>query len=76
MTDFAGLLPVAHEAVRLAREIMTTRRPGVLTAKGERDMATEVDYAVEEQVRAFLDRETPTSVSWVRREAGAVHPVA
>ncbi|NUT02999.1 MAG: inositol monophosphatase, partial [Hamadaea sp.] len=33
---------------------MRTRLPGVLTAKGDRDMASEVDYAVERAVRSFL----------------------
>ncbi|RZU50946.1 myo-inositol-1(or 4)-monophosphatase [Krasilnikovia cinnamomea] len=59
MTDYADLLPIAHRAVDLAHEIMTTMQPGVLTAKGERDMASEVDYAIEEQVRAFLSQKTP-----------------
>ncbi|GIF06253.1 inositol monophosphatase family protein [Actinoplanes siamensis] len=59
MTDYAGLLPIAHQAVDLARDIMRTMQPGALTAKGDRDMASEVDYAIEEQVRAFLAEQTP-----------------
>ncbi|MBO3741700.1 inositol monophosphatase family protein [Actinoplanes flavus] len=59
MTDYADLLPIAHQAVDLAQRIMRTMQPGVLTAKGDRDMASEVDYAIEEQVRAFLAEQTP-----------------
>jgi myo-inositol-1(or 4)-monophosphatase len=59
MTDYAELLVVAHQAVDLARSIMRSTQPGILTAKGDRDMASEVDFAVEEQVRAFLTDRTP-----------------
>lgn len=59
MTDYTDLLPVAHQAVNLARKIMRTMQPGVLTAKGDRDMASEVDYAIEDQVRTFLAEHTP-----------------
>ena len=54
MTDYAALIRVAHQAVGLASSIMRGLPPGVLTAKGDRDMASGVDFAVEEQVRAFL----------------------
>src|SRR4051812_29046097 len=59
MTDFADLLPIAHQAVDLASTTMRTMQPGVLTTKGDRDMASEVDYAIEAQVRAFLAERTP-----------------
>ncbi|GIF44409.1 inositol monophosphatase family protein [Actinoplanes xinjiangensis] len=59
MTDYADLLPIAHQAVDLAHNVMRTMQPGALTAKGDRDMASEVDYAIEEQVRAFLADQTP-----------------
>ncbi|HLU70668.1 MAG TPA: inositol monophosphatase family protein [Nonomuraea sp.] len=53
------LLPIAERAATIAADLIRTRVPGVVTAKGDRDMATEVDYAVEEAVREFLTRETP-----------------
>ncbi|WP_199513320.1 inositol monophosphatase family protein [Nucisporomicrobium flavum] len=59
MTDYADLLPIAHQAVDLSRDMMRTMQPGTLTAKGDRDMASEVDYAIEERVRAFLAEKTP-----------------
>ncbi|GAA1696928.1 hypothetical protein GCM10009733_110250 [Nonomuraea maheshkhaliensis] len=56
--DARTLLPIAERAVSIASEIIRTNAPGVITAKGDRDMATEVDYAVERAVREFLSRET------------------
>lgn len=41
--DARPLLPIAEQAVTLAGHIITTKLPGVVTAKGDRDMATEVD---------------------------------
>jgi myo-inositol-1(or 4)-monophosphatase len=55
----ASLLPVALEAVTLAGDLIRARRPGTLTAKGDRDMASELDYAVERAVRAHLRERTP-----------------
>lgn len=70
MTEYAGLLPVAHRAVDIARDIMRTMQPGALTAKGDRDMASEVDYAIEEQVRDFLARRTP-DIGFLGEENGS-----
>ncbi|MEU4557438.1 inositol monophosphatase family protein [Actinoplanes sp. NPDC023936] len=69
MTDYTDLLPVAHQAVDLARDIMRTMQPGLLTTKGERDMASEVDYAIEDRVRAFLAERTP-EVGFLGEENG------
>ncbi|WP_157249011.1 inositol monophosphatase family protein [Nonomuraea typhae] len=67
--DTRTLLPIAERAVTLASEIIKTRLPGMVTSKGDRDMATEVDYAVEEAVREFLGRETP-EISFLGEEEG------
>ncbi|MCW2948918.1 MAG: inositol monophosphatase [Actinoallomurus sp.] len=58
-TSTGALLTVALEAVTIARELMRSRAPGLLTAKGDRDMATELDYAIERAVRAHLRDRTP-----------------
>ncbi|MDA2810163.1 inositol monophosphatase [Nocardiopsis sp. RSe5-2] len=55
----ADLLPVAREAAALARRIIADRAPRSVSAKGDRDMVTDVDLAVEEALRDFLGRETP-----------------
>lgn len=59
MSEYADLLPIAHQAVDIARDMMRTMQPGVLTAKGDRDMASEVDYAIENRIRDFLAQHTP-----------------
>ena len=60
MTDApAALLAVALEAAEIASDLVRTRVPGLLTAKGDRDMASEVDYAVERAVRDYLKQRTP-----------------
>ncbi|MFI6506491.1 inositol monophosphatase family protein [Streptosporangium sp. NPDC050855] len=68
--DARALLPIAEQAVTIAAEIVKSRLPGIVTAKGDRDMATEVDYAVERAVRDFLSRETP-EIGFVGEEEGA-----
>ncbi|XRQ07372.1 inositol monophosphatase family protein [Actinomadura welshii] len=55
----AALLPVALRAAEIASDLVRTRVPGLLTAKGDRDMASEVDYAVERAVRDYLKERTP-----------------
>lgn len=58
-TSFEELLPVAHEAVTIASDLTRTCGPGPITAKGDRDMATGLDYAIERAVRAYLHERTP-----------------
>ncbi|MEO3889627.1 inositol monophosphatase family protein [Nonomuraea sp. B5E05] len=67
--DARSLLPIGEQAVQIASEIIRTKAPGVVTAKGDRDMATEVDYAVEHAVREFLARETP-EIGFLGEEEG------
>ncbi|GHF33255.1 myo-inositol-1(or 4)-monophosphatase [Amycolatopsis bartoniae] len=59
MADHRALLPVAREAVAIAHRIVRARAPVSVRAKGDRDLVTDVDVAVEEAVRDFLTRETP-----------------
>ncbi|WP_433499072.1 inositol monophosphatase family protein [Sphaerimonospora sp. CA-214678] len=67
--DARALLPMAEQAVTIASHIVKTRLPGVVTAKGDRDMVTEVDYAVEHAVRDFLSEETP-EIGFLGEEEG------
>jgi myo-inositol-1(or 4)-monophosphatase len=69
VTDLLRLLAVATEAVALARDIVLSRKPGVVTAKGDRDMASEVDYAVEQALRKFLADRTP-EIGFLGEEEG------
>jgi myo-inositol-1(or 4)-monophosphatase len=59
MSDFEDLLPIASEAVDLGRRMFLRDAPGLITAKGDRDMASEVDYAIERTIDAFLRQRTP-----------------
>jgi myo-inositol-1(or 4)-monophosphatase len=59
MSDLSTLLPIAQAAVDAAAELVRTQQVGVLTPKGDRDYASEVDFAVERTVRDFLARQTP-----------------
>ncbi|MEV4216657.1 inositol monophosphatase family protein [Nonomuraea sp. NPDC049725] len=67
--DTRTLLPIAEQAVTVASEIVRTKLPGAVTAKGDRDMTTEVDYAVEQAVREFLMAETP-EIGFLGEEEG------
>lgn len=69
MTDYMQLLPVAMAAADQAQQLIMTRQAGRLTAKGERDMASEVDFAVERTLRTFLAQETP-NVGFLGEEEG------
>ncbi|MEW2357490.1 inositol monophosphatase family protein [Spirillospora sp. NPDC029432] len=65
------LLDVALGAAEVARGLMVSRGPGVVTAKGDRDMASEVDYAVERAVREFLRERTPEIAILGEEEGGS-----
>ncbi|GAA2798748.1 inositol monophosphatase family protein [Kribbella solani] len=69
--ELAELLKVAGAAVERGRAVTASRAPGELTSKGDRDMASEVDFAVEREVRAFLERETPEIGVLGEEEGGA-----
>ncbi|MDQ7805143.1 inositol monophosphatase family protein [Amycolatopsis sp. A133] len=59
MTEHAALLDVAREAVAKATEIVRSRPSFSVSAKGDRDLVTDVDTAVEDALREFLSAETP-----------------
>lgn len=67
------LLRTAIEAASLASERIREGAPGRLTAKGDRDYASEVDFAVEREVRAFLTSSTP-EIGLLGEEEGVSGP--
>lgn len=69
MSRPADLLGIAIEATALASELIRERLPGRLTPKGDRDYASEVDYAVERKLRKFLAEATP-SIGFLGEEEG------
>lgn len=71
MIDIDGALAIAERAVALGSDLALRRGPGQTTAKRDRDMVTELDLAIEAEVREFLARETP-EFGFLGEEGGAV----
>jgi myo-inositol-1(or 4)-monophosphatase len=69
MTDPRSLLPVAFQAADIAADMMRTRRPATVTEKHDRDLVSDVDLAIERQVRAHLAGATP-DVGFLGEEEG------
>jgi myo-inositol-1(or 4)-monophosphatase len=69
----AELLPLALEAVDQARSLILGGTPGVVRFKGDRDMVSELDQAVEDAVRMFLSRVTP-GIGLLGEEQGTTGP--
>src|SRR5581483_9494830 len=59
MIDINWLLSIAHRAVDLADRHFHDR-PATVSMKSDRDMVTEVDLAIEREVREYLAEQTPT----------------
>lgn len=69
MTDLRSLLGVACAALDQASALVTNMAVGAVQAKGDRDMVSEIDLAVEERVRTFLQKETP-EIGFLGEESG------
>jgi myo-inositol-1(or 4)-monophosphatase len=72
VTDLARLLEIAEGAVAVAADLVESREPGALHSKGDRDMASDTDIAVEQTVREHLAKVTP-EIAFLGEEEGA-HP--
>ncbi|MDT5029045.1 MAG: monophosphatase [Micromonosporaceae bacterium] len=64
-----NLLPVAARAVDTASAMMKMSKLGSVIAKGERDLVSDVDFAIERRVREFLAEQTP-DIGFVGEEDG------
>ncbi|MEU5297978.1 inositol monophosphatase family protein [Streptomyces umbrinus] len=73
MSDLRPLLEIACAAVDRAASLVGRMAVGEVRAKGDRDMVSEIDLAVEQQVRDFLSRETP-EVGFLGEEEGSTAP--
>ncbi|MEW2385433.1 inositol monophosphatase family protein [Micromonospora sp. NPDC047707] len=69
MSEYRDLLPIALEAMARATAAMRHRSPGALIVKGDRDPVSDLDYAIERDVRAFLREETP-EIGFLGEEEG------
>jgi myo-inositol-1(or 4)-monophosphatase len=71
--DDRQLLALAKQATSLAGELIRSRAPNVLTSKGDRDLTSDVDTAVEQLVRNFLRQHTP-DLGFLGEEGGGTDP--
>lgn len=69
MNDLAELVTIAQQAVGLGYDLVKNTTPTEIRLKGDRDVVTEVDLTVEQEVRAFLDRMTP-DIEFLGEEEG------
>lgn len=67
----AELHSIAVEAVDRATHVLHSRAPGEVTMKSDRNPATEVDYAIEREIRDFLLATAP-DVDFLGEEHGRV----
>ncbi|MEV0325440.1 inositol monophosphatase family protein [Micromonospora echinospora] len=70
VTSYRALFPIAAEAVAWAADIMRSRPPGTLTSKGDRDIASDLDYEIERGLRARLGTATP-DIGFLGEEEGS-----
>jgi myo-inositol-1(or 4)-monophosphatase len=57
--DRRQLVAIAKQVTALASELVRSKSPHMLTSKGDRDLTSDVDIAVEKFVRNFLRQHTP-----------------
>lgn len=69
MTSLANLLSIAVTAVDKASDLVRTQAPDQLTAKGDRDYASNVDFTVERALRQYLAQASP-EVAFLGEEEG------
>jgi myo-inositol-1(or 4)-monophosphatase len=73
--EYLRYLAIARGAIDIGRSLFLTyfgQRSGLdIFSKGERDFATSADLQIEEEIRAFLESETP-HVGFVGEERGGV----
>lgn len=63
------------EAVDAARAILLSRRPALVQVKGDRDVVSDVDLAIERTVREHLAHATP-GIGLLGEEEGGADPVS
>jgi myo-inositol-1(or 4)-monophosphatase len=71
LTRFSKFMPVAGRAMDVAAGIIRDRLPAVVSAKGDRDMVSDIDVQIERAVRGFLQDQTPDIGFMGEEEGGA-----
>jgi myo-inositol-1(or 4)-monophosphatase len=72
--DAEHFLAVAKAATATASDLVRSRPPRILTWKGDRDVTSDVDLAVETVIRDFLRKHTPIA-GFLGEEAGGSKPI-
>ncbi len=72
--DLTSLMPIALQAIGLGEAHVRTHQPRLVTSKGDRDMVTDVDLAVEHMIRDLLADTTPTIPFLGEEEGGTPAP--
>lgn len=67
--DLTSLMPIAQHAIEMGEAHVRTHQPRLITPKGDRDMITDVDLAVERMIRDFLAQATP-AIGFLGEEQG------
>jgi myo-inositol-1(or 4)-monophosphatase len=73
MTDLDTLLATGRETVEVAVRLLRASEPGQVIAKADRDMVSELDLAIERQVREHLQQATP-GIGFLGEEEGQHGP--
>jgi myo-inositol-1(or 4)-monophosphatase len=68
-TDPGSLLPLALQAIDMARQIILTRRPDSVREKADRDLVSDIDLEIERSVRAHFEHATP-GIGFLGEEEG------
>lgn len=73
MSDLGALLEIASAAVDRASSMVSRMAIGEVRPKGDRDMVSDIDLAVEQDLRDFLSHETP-ELGFLGEEHGSNTP--
>jgi myo-inositol-1(or 4)-monophosphatase len=71
MTDLVRMLAVAQQAVQIGSELILTSVPHEVRTKGDRDIVTDVDVKIEQEIRSYLRQATP-NIGFLGEEEGQV----
>lgn len=74
LADLAGLADIAETAVQLGRALLHSSRLTDIRHKSDRDTVTNVDLAIERDIRAYLAQATP-NIGFYSEEHDATTPL-
>lgn len=69
MRELDELLSIARDAVLVGSDLVRTATPHQVRRKGDRDVVTDIDIKIEQEIRAYLSRVTP-EIGFLGEEEG------